>query len=246
MSKYAPRHGTVLSYRAVLSWFFEDSSRPLPSTSPLGHWRPTVNVYRYSFQHSEALKILTTTTWTGRLFVLTSLFLYVEFNLFMHIMPQSIHQSFHQRRRFNGGRTLCNIFVNCRPHNFIYTFFPSFSPTPYIHARGNIMGRWTCLVEFGLASFFLKPSSNLIVTFDYNHQITKESQDIGSQISIDLSNQINPIKPMQGIFFRPSNTKRHYKATPPLHTSFPLIHFSMDYTRLILPALPSQDHMADI
>ena len=85
------------------------------------------------------------------------------------------------------------------------------------------------------------------MTFNYNHQITKESQDIGSQILIDLSNQINLIKPMQGIFFfRPSNTKRHYKATPPLYASFPLIHFSMDYTRLILPALPSQDHMADI
>jgi hypothetical protein len=38
---------------------------------------------------------------------------------------------------------------------FIYTFFPSFFPTPYIHTRGNIMGGWTSLVEFGLASFFL-------------------------------------------------------------------------------------------
>jgi hypothetical protein len=87
------------------------------------------------------------------------------------------------------------------------------------------------------------------VTFDYNHQITKESQDIGSQISVDLSNQINPIKPMQGnIFLDPAIQKRHYKATPPLYTSFPLIHFffSMDYTRLILPALPSQNHLADI
>jgi hypothetical protein len=37
---------------------------------------------------------------------------------------------------------------------FIYTFFPSFFPTPYMHARGNIMGGWTSLVEFGLASFF--------------------------------------------------------------------------------------------
>ena len=154
MSKYALRHGMVLSYRAVLSWFFEDSGRPLPSTSPLGHWRPIANVYRYSFQHSEVLKTLTTTTWTGQLFVLTSPFNYVEFNLFAHIMPQPNHQSFHQHRRFNGGRMLCNNFVNCRPHNFIYTFFPSFSPTPYIHARGNIMGGWTSLVEFGLASFF--------------------------------------------------------------------------------------------
>jgi hypothetical protein len=71
-----------------------------------------------------------------------------------------------------------------------------------------------------------KLSSNLIVTFGYDHQITKESQDIGSQISVDLSNQINPIKPTQGnIFLDPAIQKRHYKATPPLYTSFPLIHF---------------------
>jgi hypothetical protein len=88
MSKYTPWHGTVLSYRAVLSWFFKDSSHPPPSTSPLGHWRPIANVYRYSFQHSEALKTLTTTTWTGQLFILTSPFSYVEFNLFAHIIPR--------------------------------------------------------------------------------------------------------------------------------------------------------------
>ena len=109
------------------------------------------------------------------------------------------------------------------------------------------MGGWTSLVEFGLASFFL-PLSNLIMTFDYNHQITKESQDNGSQISVDLSNQINPIKPMQGnIFLDPAIQNDTIK--PLLHSTllFPaFIFFKMDYTHLILPALPSQDHVADI
>jgi hypothetical protein len=139
MSKYAPQHGTVLSYRVALSWFFEDSSRPLPSTSPLVHWRPIANVYRYSFQHSEALKTLTTMMWTGQLFVLTSPFSYVEFNLFARIMPRPNHQSFHQRRHFNGGRMLCNNFVNCRPHNFLYTHSILHSSPPHTYTHVGIL-----------------------------------------------------------------------------------------------------------
>ena len=74
---------------------------------------------------------------------------------------------------------------------------------------------------------FFKLSSNLIVTFGYDHQITKESQDIGSQISVDLSKQDQPDQAYAGQhFFRSSDTKQHYKATPPLYASFPLIHFS--------------------
>ena len=85
------------------------------------------------------------------------------------------------------------------------------------------------------------------MTFGYDHQITKESQDIGSQISVDLSKQDQPDQAYAGQhFFRSSDTKRHYKATPPLYASFPLFIFPMDHTRLILRALPSQSHSADI
>jgi len=61
---------------------------------------------------------------------------------------------------------------------FLYTLFPSFIPIPYIHALGKLWEDGQHIVEFGLALFFSKPSPNLFVIFDYNHQITKESQDI--------------------------------------------------------------------
>jgi len=61
---------------------------------------------------------------------------------------------------------------------FLYTFFSSFIPIPYIHALGKLWEDGQHIVEFGLALFFSKPSPNLFVIFDYNHQITKESQDI--------------------------------------------------------------------
>ena len=62
---------------------------------------------------------------------------------------------------------------------FLYTFFFFIHPHPLHTRTWEIMGGrtthcriWTSVI------FFSKPSPNLFVIFDYNHQITKESQDI--------------------------------------------------------------------
>ena len=112
-----PQNSGILVYSCGFPW----NSCPFlwipPDSCPFlwipagisGGMKSIVNVCRYSFQHSKALKTLTTMMWTGRLFALTFPFIYVRSSLFTiirQITSQPNHKSFHQCRHINGGRTL--------------------------------------------------------------------------------------------------------------------------------------------
>jgi len=90
------------------------------------------------------------------------------------------------------------------------------------------MGGWTkhCRIWTSAIFFLLKPSPNLFMIFDYNHQIMKESQDIENpKIGRSVySNQPDRAYTGQQHFSDPAIQDNYIKTASPLYASLPHIH----------------------